>query len=148
MDISNQAKLSQWEALMLESLRAYGFTNEELIRRVGAGELPVDESEFHFDYAALTAFAEEQPDIFEAAVTQGYQIKYNTVRGIRSWILVRFGKEPELLLEEGHEAVRAALTSLQKDELTSALSYGWAVLEEQPASDGEAGLFRIEPIQR
>lgn len=148
MEITNQVKLSQWDALMLESLRAHGYSNEELIRKVKAGELPKDESEFQFDYHALTAFAAEHSDVFEAAVLQGYQIKYNTVRGIRCWILIRFKKDPELLLETGGEAVHASLTSTEKDELTSVLSFGWGVHEERPASNAEAGLFRIEPIQR
>lgn len=142
MEITNGVKLSQWDALMLESLRSLGWTNEELIRRVKTGELPADESPFEFQYGELSAFANANPDTFEAAVSQGYQIKYNTVRGIRSWILVRFGREPELLLEEGQEAVRASLSAEEKELLASVLSFGWAIRE-----DGE-GVYWIEPIQR
>ena len=150
MGITNKVKLSQWDALMVESLRALGWSNEELIRRVREGDLPVDESPFHFKYELLTAYAAEEPDIFEAAVTQGYQIKYNTVRGIRSWILIAFGKEPELLLEEGQEAVHVSLTPEEKGKLSSVLSFGWAVHEDdsRSTSAGETNLYRIEPIQR
>jgi len=142
MGTTNRVKLSQWDSLMLESLRSLGWTDEELIGRVKSGELPVDESPFHFKYEALAEFAKENPETFEAAVKQGYQIKYNTVRGIRSWILVRFGREPELLLEEGREAVRASLSAEEKELLETVLSFGWAVRE-----DGE-GVYWIEPIQR
>jgi hypothetical protein len=148
MGITNQVKLSQWDALMLESLRTLGWSNDELISRVKQGELPIDESDFHFDYQALAAYAAEEPETFEAAVTNGYQIKYNTVRGIRSWISVTFGKEPELLLEEGQEAVHAELTLEEKDKLTSVLSFGWSVHGEQSISGKETSLYRIEPIQR
>src|SRR4030095_2329372 len=148
MGISNQVKLSQWDALMVESLRALGWSNEELISRVKQGDLPVDESAFQFDYKALADYAAAQPEEFEAAVTKGYQIKYNTVRGIRSWIFVKYGKEPELVLDEGQEAVHAALTLEEKAQLESVLSFGWSVLGEQQASAEETSVYRIEPIQR
>ncbi|MNC72870.1 hypothetical protein D3C75_1239860 [compost metagenome] len=71
----SKVKLSQWDALLVESLRSLGWSDEELLRRVEAGELPVDESEYHFDYTQLTQLAGEQPEVFRQAVTQGYQIK-------------------------------------------------------------------------
>ncbi|BBI31373.1 hypothetical protein [Cohnella abietis] len=148
MGTASRVKLSQMDALMVESLRALGWTNDELVRKVKAGELPVDESPFHFKYELLTAFAAEEPEVFEASVTEGYQIKYNTVRGIRSWILITFGKEPELLLEEGQEAVHVSLTAEEKEKLANTLSFGWAINEEGQASSEGASLYRIEPIQR
>lgn len=150
MAISGQdrVKLSQWDALMLESLRALGWTNEELLSRVRTGDLPEDESEYHFDYRDLAAYAEANRETFESAVTQGYRIKYNTVRGIRCWISVVFGKEPELELEEGREAVTASLTAEERERLSSALSYGWEIHGEQADAAGETSSYRIEPIQR
>ncbi|MBZ6370334.1 MAG: hypothetical protein LBE73_23290, partial [Enterobacter bugandensis] len=88
---------------MLESLRSLGWSPEELIRRVQQNELPTDGQ---FDYAELaTGLAANEPEVFVSAVTDGYQIKYNTIRGIRTWIAVALGGEPELSLEEGSEAV-------------------------------------------
>ena len=132
MAISEKVKLSQWDALMVEGLRRLGWSDDELIERVRKGtDLPDDESVFQFDYAELAAFAAKEPETFEAAVRDGYQIKYNTVRGIRSWIAVAFGLEPELELEAGREAVTAELTAAQKERLP-----------------GRPGAYRIEPIQR
>jgi len=133
---TTRTKLSQWDALLLETLRSLGWTNEELLSKVKAGELP------EAKYEALAELANSDPETYETAVTQGYQIKYNTVRGIRSWIAVRFGSEPELRLEEGQEAVRAALSAEEKELLASVLSFGWAIRE-----DGE-GAYLVEPIQR
>ncbi|CAI6083852.1 hypothetical protein [Cohnella sp. JJ-181] len=152
MGTTDQAKLSQWDALLVESLRSRGWTDEELIARVRAGELPVDDSPFQFKYEALSAFAAEEPETFETAVKQGYQIKYNTVRGIHSWIRVALGREPELLLEAGAEAVRTELTDEEKARLASVLSFGWRVREDgtqsATAGDGGRGPFVIEPVQR
>ncbi|MNO23786.1 hypothetical protein D3C76_135940 [compost metagenome] len=143
----DKVKLSQWDALLVESLRSLGWSDEELLRRVEAGELPVDESEYEFDYSQLTHLAGEQPKEFRQAVTRGYQIKYNTIRGIRSWISVALGKQAELELEEGKEAAEVALTEAEKKRLEAVLSFGWRITGG-PSGAGGTGVYRIEPIQR
>ncbi|WP_139996631.1 hypothetical protein [Paenibacillus paridis] len=143
METNNLVKLSQWNALLLEGLRALGWSDEVVLRRVKEGDLPSDESMYHFDYQELAAFAAAEPETFERAVKEGYAIKYNTVRGIRSWIAVAYGKEPELVLEEGNESVLVVLTPAEKERLAAVLSFGWAIREEQAGT-----LYRIEPIQR
>ncbi|WP_063892470.1 hypothetical protein [Paenibacillus sp. Leaf72] len=120
-------KLSQWDALLLESLKSYGWTNEQLIRKVHEGDLPVDTSPFQFDYSLLNALASSDAELFAQAVNEGYQIKYNTIRGIHSWIKVAFQQEAELLLEPGGESVHAWLTNAEADQLASVLSYGWTL---------------------
>lgn len=145
-DTLSKVKLSQWDALTLESLRSLGWPDEELLRRVAEGDLPEDESEYKFDYGQLSLLAGEQPELFRSAVTGGYQIKYNTIRGIRSWISVALGIEAKLELEEGHEAVEAELTGPQKQRLEGVLSYGWQITSG--AAGGATGTYRIEPVQR
>ncbi|WP_219835129.1 hypothetical protein [Paenibacillus sp. R14(2021)] len=145
METNHAVKLSQWDALMLEGLRKRSGSDEELLRKVRERELPVDESIYQFDYEALADFAAAHPDTFEAAVKEGYSIKYSTVRGIRSWINVTYVQEPELVLDEGQESVIATLSPAEKERLESVLSFGWRVREERP---GEAGVYQIEPIQR
>lgn len=145
---NHTVKLSQWDALLLESLRSLGWSDEEVLRRVAEGDLPVDESEFRFDYKQLTVLHTEQPEIFAEAVRSGYAIKYNTIRGIRSWILIALGKEAVLELEEGKEAVEAVLTNAEKNRLESVLSFGWCINSGNGAADGETAVYRIEPAQR
>lgn len=147
-DNLNRVKLSQWDALLVESLRALGWPNEDILRKVAEGDLPVDESEYEFDYKQLTTLQAEQPELFEQAVKTGYQIKYNTIRGIRSWIWVALGKEGELELEEGKEAVEVALTVAEKERLASVLSFGWQIESETKSSDGDTSVYRIAPIGR
>jgi hypothetical protein len=147
-DNLNTVKLSQWDALLIESLRALGWSNEDIIRKVAEGDLPVDESEYEFDYKQLSTLQSEQPELFEQAVKTGYQIKYNTIRGIRSWIWVALGKEAVLELEEGKEAVEATLTMAEKGRLASVLSFGWEIESETNAADGDTAVYRIAPIGR
>lgn len=42
-ETKNKVKLSQWDALLVESLRSLGWSDEELLRRVAEGDLPADE---------------------------------------------------------------------------------------------------------
>lgn len=146
----NRVKLSQWDALLVESLRALGWSNEDILRKVAEGDLPVDESEYEFDYKQLTTLQVEQPELFEQAVKTGYQIKYNTIRGIRSWIWVALGKEAEQELEEGKEVVEVALTGAEKERLASVLSFGWQIHGGADVVDEASAnvSYRIEPIQR
>jgi len=144
-----ESRLSQWDSLMLESLKAYGWPNEELISRVHAGNLPTDESKFHFNYADLIAFAHENADTFEQAVKNGYQIKYNTIRGIHSWIYIALKQEAELILEPENESVIASLTDADAQLLASVLSFGWNLIIQDGTQDlGGKASYRVEPIQR
>ncbi|MEC0240575.1 hypothetical protein P4H66_11990 [Paenibacillus dokdonensis] len=144
MGANHRVKLSQWDALMLEGLRAYGWSNEELLRRISERDLPMDTSIFEFDYLALAEFASAEPETFESAVKDGYSIKYNTLGGLRSWLAVAYGLEPEVVREPGQEAVIAEMTTEQKERLASVISFGWLIQDEA----GKPGVFRMEPIQR
>jgi hypothetical protein len=112
------------------------------------GNVPTDESKFHFDYAALTALANEDEYIFAQAVKQGYQIKYNTIRGIHSWVLVALKQEAELILEPENEAVITHLSEADAQRLASVLSFGWSLSpnEEIQEPDGRAS-YRVVPIK-
>ncbi|MBH5318794.1 hypothetical protein I6N90_13385 [Paenibacillus sp. GSMTC-2017] len=133
--IKPETKLSQWDALQLESLKAYGWSNEEIIRNVYASKLPKDESKFQFNYSGLSELARDHADTFERAVNDGYQIKYNTIRGIHSWILIALQLDAELVLDPGKEAVIVSLTETETFSLSSVLSFGWAL----QAIDGRIG---------
>lgn len=135
-----ETKLSQWDALLLESVKSLGWPNDEIIRRVRSGDLPKDESRFQFDYANLIAFAREHGDEFADAVANGYRIKYNTIRGIQSWIAVALRREAELSLEPGREAVVVSLASEEARRVEAVLSYGWTL-----TPDG-AERYRIVPM--
>lgn len=147
-EVNNDArvKLSQNEALMIEALRALGWSDDELISRVRSGDLPIDESIFHFEYKGLTEFDAQQPELFESAVREGYQIKYNTLGGIRSWFLIVLGREAEISREPGVESVTIELTAAEKERFASVLSFGWKITGEGSAD--EPAVYKIEPAQR
>ncbi|WP_028562316.1 hypothetical protein [Paenibacillus pinihumi] len=142
MTIQEKVRLSQWDALLIEGLRATGLSNEEMLNNIKSGELPQDESEFHFDYQILAQLAANEPELVERAILEGYQIKYNTVGGINSWIRITLGKQAEFSREEGDSGVKASLTEEERNRLESVLSYGWKIVEL-----GE-GSYRVVPVSQ
>lgn len=136
-------KLSQMEALMIEQLRKIGWSDEKIITGALNNELPIDDSEFQFDFSELSQFAKEHTEVFQAAITEGYEIKYNTIRGIRCWIVIVFDQEPRLVFEAGQEAVYATLNAVQQEKLESVLSFGWQL----QVLDAETNEVSITPIK-
>ncbi|WP_411349565.1 hypothetical protein [Paenibacillus sp. WLX2291] len=135
-----KVKLSQWDALLLEALRSLGWNEQQLLNIGAVQSLPIDESVYEWDYSELAAFAAAEPDIYRSAVQHGYRIKYNTIRGIRSWLHITYNIEAELILDEGEEAVVATLTEAQQDKLAQVLSPGWHIRFVS------SSLCRIEPL--
>lgn len=118
-------KLSQMNALMLEALRQRGFSDEQIINDALARNLPLDDSEFEFDFNELSEYVTQELSTVQSALHQGYQMKYNTIRGIRCWIVIVFGQEPKLVFDPGQEAVYATLNKQQQQQLQKAISHGW-----------------------
>ncbi|MBJ6359731.1 hypothetical protein ACFOQM_00105 [Paenibacillus sp. GCM10012307] len=142
MTVQEKVRLSQWDALLLEGLRATGLSNEEMLSKIKTGELPQDESDFHFDYQVLAQLAAQDSRLVERAILEGYQIKYNTVGGINSWIRVALGKPAEISREEGNSGVTASLQESERKQLESVLSYGWKIV------DLSEGTCRIVPLSQ
>ncbi len=139
---AHPVKLSQWDALLLESLRSRGWSEQQLVELGSLEQIPLDTSEYEWDYTDLAALAKAQPELYLQAVQHGYQIKYNTIRGLRSWLHIAFNVEPEMLLEEGQEAIRVTLTETQLQRLQQVLSPGWTI------GARSAPLYCIEPRYR
>lgn len=136
--MTTKVKLSQWDAFQLESLRAHGLTNEEIILRIKSGDLPADDSKFKFDYADLRTFAEQSEAEFVSAVQEGYTIKYNTIYGLQNWLLVAFQVAADVNIEPGQEEVKAQLTTEQYEKLAAVLSPGWKI-------ESDAATYYIRP---
>lgn len=128
-------RLSQWDALSLESLLSFGWTEEQLLNHIHEGTLPIDTSPFKFDYVSLSTWIRANEAEFKRVLKEGYQIKYNTIRGISSWIKLALNVEAELVLEPGQEAVIARLTPQEAARLASVLSLGWTIIPDSEASN-------------
>lgn len=143
-----RVRLSQWDAIVLESVRALGLDGEELLNRTASGDLPSAEGAVVSDFGPLLTLREEQPEVLRQAVEQGYRIKYNTLGGIHTWIRVVFGRESEVERGEGIEGVSVELTAEERERIAPVLSIGWTI-RKQEADVSEVGTesYRIVPVR-
>lgn len=153
MSQEQRTRLSQWDALLLESLRALGWSNEQLIERITKGDFPEDHSKYEFKYEPLQQLSEQQPEQLRQAIQQGYQIKFNTVGGIRSWVDVVFHKTVELIEVDGLFNIKASLTAAEQERLASVLSYGWVIQQAEEGAgktegEGNSSLYLIKPLSQ
>ncbi|WP_216671638.1 hypothetical protein [Saccharibacillus qingshengii] len=147
-ETAERVRLSQWDAIVLESVRALGLTDEEILHRTADGTLPEPQDEAISSFEPLRVLQAEQPELFGQAVTAGYRIKYNTLGGINTWIRIVFGHTPEVERGEGIEGVSAELTPEERDRLASVLSIGWTI-ERQGTEDHSPGTasYRVVPVR-
>lgn len=147
-EFGERARLSQWDAIVLESVRALGLDGEELLRRTAVGDLPSAEGAVVSDFGPLLTLHQEQPEVLKQAVEQGYRIKYNTLGGIHTWIRIVFGRESEIERGEGIEGVSVELTAEERERIAPVLSIGWTI-RKQEGDVSEAGTesYRIVPVR-
>lgn len=128
----NKVTISQNIALMLELLRKLDARTEELAALTDGGSLPqfqqLREEDFNPD--TLVEFAVLHPEEFRRAVTEGYEISFNTIGGIGVLLNVKFG----LQLDRDFKRETDHLTGirLSPDDVVSLraiLSRYWAITE-------------------
>ncbi|OWR30929.1 hypothetical protein CDO73_10110 [Saccharibacillus sp. O23] len=148
VESGERVRLSQWDAIVLESVRALGLNGEELLNRAASGDLPSAEGSVVTDFGPLATLQQEQPEVLKQAVDQGYRIKYNTLGGIHTWIRIVFGRESEVERGEGIEGVSVELTAEERDRIAPVLSIGWTIRKQEgDASEAGTALYRIVPMR-
>jgi hypothetical protein len=136
--IMAHVKLSQWEAILLEVLRAHGTEDQEIIDRFKSGDIrPFQQIEDgRFDFAHLLDLAQSQWDLFERAVRDGYQIKFSTFNGIKTLLSLKFQQQAErdyAVHEDYLERVR--LKQADVEWLRSTISPNWQIIETERRPD-------------
>jgi len=141
-------KLSQHDALMVECLKARGFAGRDLLDLVKNGngdQLQAAGGTDDFDFKELLAFREHDWETLEQAALNGYEIKFNTLNGIRYLVRVKYGKEIERLSRpEGDYLADVELRTVEWDELRALLSKFWTVTEVKPHEVDGLHHIRIE----
>jgi hypothetical protein len=128
-----KVKLSQRDALMIEVLRANGVADRDLLQSLKKGDIRSfqDIGGGDFDFAELLSFAQENWELLEQAVLHGYEIKFNTISGIRYLLKVKFNKHPDTDYQNrGDHLDQLALTRDEFLALRSVLSRYWSITEQ------------------
>lgn len=142
-------KLSQNEALMIEVLRAKGVTDQELFEALQKGDISAfQELNDDFDFSNLLDFSRQNWNELEQAVRKGYQIKFNTINGIKYLISVRLNQVADRDYENKGEYVEKI--KLKKEEVTwlkSVLSKNWMIIEQELQQESDTKVVKIEMVR-
>ncbi len=144
-------KISQHDALMIESIRAQGTSDQALLDLVRSGNLADLQASGNgdFDYRELLPFANADWASFEAAILEGYEIKFNTINGIRYLLRVKFGKEVERLTrDEGDYLADVELRTEDLNKLREIVSKYWSITEGKRHEVEGLHHVRIELLQK
>lgn len=117
---------------MIETLRANGITNEEIIAGVKAKDVTgwkqINEK---FDFEQLIVLAEKDLASFEKAVNDGYIVKFVTVGGLERLLSLKFGKEAGKDYQKKQTgAAGLNLDEASLNELEQILSLNWKIEKE------------------
>jgi hypothetical protein len=140
-------KLTQREAMLLEAARAHGFVDEEIIHKLRKGNpepfLEIEEGKY--DFTPLFSLYEEDFELLEEAIREGYTIKYTTFNGIKFILNKRFGLQAPRDYECGEDYLDS-LTIADKDLawLRSTISSNWRFVEVNRQAKAEEAVVRIE----
>ncbi|MGG3282997.1 hypothetical protein [Paenibacillus solani] len=131
-------KISQNTAILLEHARKSGLVSFELLEAVRSGDVKRFQiaNHDHFSYDELFAYAGEHGEDLEKAVSEGYQITFNTRNGLKIWLEEAFRISSESDFHVGEGIIEGLkLQEEQLARLKEALAVNWT-LEEEPAADG------------
>ncbi|MBY0085715.1 MULTISPECIES: hypothetical protein [Brevibacillus] len=140
-------KLSQWETMLLEAARAHGFVDEEIIHKLRKGD-PAPFSDVEggkYDYTHLFELSKNDPSTLEAAIREGYQIKFTTFNGIKFLLNKRYN----IQAERDYHVEETALhrVRLRDDALAwmrRTISPNWRIVELEKLANTKETLVRFE----
>ncbi|GAB6929323.1 hypothetical protein JCM10914A_33060 [Paenibacillus sp. JCM 10914] len=142
-------KISQNTAILLEHAQASGLTSAELLEAVRSGEIDRFQvaQNGHFRYEDLFTYAEEHGEDLEQAVSEGYQITFNTRNGLKIWLEEAFQIRSESDFVVGEGIIEGLI--LQRDQLArlkEALAVNWT-LQEEPIAAGIQVKLSVRGLQ-
>ncbi|TDQ37682.1 hypothetical protein [Aureibacillus halotolerans] len=138
-------KLSQWEAFMVETLRAKGLQDDVLLDALANGDTrPLEAVSDAFDFSDLVDAFKEDRERITASIREEYQVKFLTKPGVTRLLKLRFG----LRLGESYEETEAGvinvpLSTEQVESFQTLLSSNWTL---RLSSDGHYDIVQISLV--
>ncbi len=116
---------------MIETLRSYGISNQEILAQVKQKDVHSWKNiNSDIDFNELLKLADLNLDDFQSILLRGYQVKFVTFNGMKNLIKLRFGKVPDIDYELVENGIKNL--SLQEEQLhilKQMLSPNWKIEE-------------------
>ncbi|MDC3414005.1 hypothetical protein NC797_06180 [Aquibacillus sp. 3ASR75-11] len=127
-------KISLMDAYMIETLRIEGISDKQILAQVTKGDVtPWTELNATYDFSRLVKLAQQDTEAFRNIITEGYAIKFVTIKGIKNLLKMKFDIEID-----DYEVVEKGITNLkvnekQESQLKQMLSMNWNISETASA---------------
>ncbi len=131
-------RISQKSAILIERARQFGYSDGMLLSVVITGDIQKlsraeDED---YQYNDFLSYAQEYGEDLITAVTSGYQIKFNTINGLKVWLADKVGVKPELDYQVGEGClIGVPLTNGQLAIVQSSIATNWKIIDRETGYD-------------
>lgn len=106
-------KITLPTAYMLETLRSSGVANEEILTNIEKKDIQSWESiNDRFDFNKLVDFAHQDLEAFKSIVSEGYEVKFITIKGLQNLLRLKF----DFTQDQDYEVTETGISNLQLDE--------------------------------
>lgn len=133
------------EAVLLESLRSNGVSNQDLLNKLDGRSW---EETFSSEYETLLHIYSQDKQQFIDLLENGYSVKFITFNGLRNLLKMKFNKlEVQDYKIVDHTFELLELDPQQLNTLRQLLSINWVVEEhEREGLDPELILVKLKPV--
>src|SRR5690625_776663 len=91
-----ERKVTLYEAYMIENLKKQGISNSELINIDDQAIERWNKLDLDFDFNILKELAEKNEEVFAEIISEGYQVKFLTLKGLINLIQLKFDKQQDV----------------------------------------------------
>ncbi|MER2260946.1 MAG: hypothetical protein ABS934_02950 [Psychrobacillus sp.] len=138
-------KLTMKEAVLLESLRSNGVSNQELLNKLDGRSW---EETFSTEYETLLNIYLQDKEHFIELLEDGYSVKFITLNGLKNLLKMKFNKledQDYKIVDNTFELLE--LNQQQLNTLRQLLSVNWVVEEhEREGLEPESILVKLKPV--
>src|SRR5699024_5836865 len=126
-----ERKVTLYEAYMIENLKKQGISNSELINIDDQAIERWNKLDLDFDFNILKELAEKNEEVFAEIISEGYQVKFLTLKGLINLVQLKFDKQQDVdftIHEDGVSHMQ--LEKRRYPDMKQLLSPNWKVLQE------------------
>src|SRR5699024_8020678 len=126
-----ERKVTLYEAYMIENLKKQGISNSELINIDDQAIERWNKLDLDFDFNILKELAEKNEEVFAEIISEGYNVKFLTLKGLINLIQLKFDKQLDVNFTVHEDSIsHLQLDKSRYPEMKQFLSPNWKVLEE------------------
>ena len=86
-------KITLMEAYLIETLRSNGVSTDEILDQVRQQDIsPWEKVNSNFDFTGLINLYEQDPKVFTSILSDGYTVKFITMKGLQNLLKMKFDK--------------------------------------------------------